>query len=1047
MSLIDTDLIWRALGDFFDLFPDEERVYWNTFWDVYADLVADVWGLAFQTDRAKSLFATTPTFERREVLVKLSNLTQDSVSQFRVSQIDNANGLWTLRGFVSDDLRTIRETDIPDQGLVRLGTEILNYSRANITAYTEGINKGYVREATFVLSQSPAHDYGDDPDFNDDFRDQPLNLELSIDHVAGDTDVDAVAAGVVDLNATGKLDLDSEELEYASFTDMGGGHYVFHLPTTYQPPATSAPELEFDHAAGTRLVVHRRDVGRWGQRTLGAARIIGDGNATMVIDQAPVPAAARAELLGQYRLQANDDFDVAVFVTLSTWPVPAVVSSSRGVYARLVLGSNSYPLGLVSRRSGAGVVSHWLTAAGVETVIDDVPEAFELRLSRAGNVLALQYRETGAQDFTVLTKVTVTGERATLDLVLDDPDSGAPSRVVFDEVLRRRGKIVGQERLEEFFTVSALFAHHYDIDQRLTSAQEFRDYPRTRSETLTTVSTITSRDPKTIVARGRGEEFSASGVPTAGTLVIGTQNLVYDQVTVSGDQFGFHIRGQLDPDLVPVAAGTVVVASTRVLTADVDFRLPGDGTLDLRDLPTRDRLWTPVAQIDGQHVQKTYGQFVDLKADVSTDAYLRRVQGTWAALMTGPSYRNMATGLQLAMGLPVAKIDGRVVAKTEYFDVLGQRVRRTMTIQGDRGRVEHDLDPGLYPHIDWILDLGSPVDRFQPLTNGVGLWDVVSDPLWHLRFPGASEVERFNTFGVHVAIEAQGPDASIADAIRFALRAKPTFTKLIIRYLLTSGDEDLSQEVLDDLAATLIPHVCEDMTFDEGEPEPDEIWRLGDGHRLGQHGHLDNVNRWRYETLGEYTRQGPFAEDGAVTAGSNVFTGRGGYSFVDIEASGDGGVTLDGDIFTTAGAWSFSAADLGKWVCPLGIADAGRYEILEVLGPGNVRVDHVFTATATAVDWQLRSSGFVASDVYKDVYIHDQGPLQIQSVLTPKTVGVLHTFAATQSGLTWELRDYARLGEGRQLGTARAYACPPPSENEPNEYVTSEQVVTVAMVP
>lgn len=1063
MSELNTDHIWLALGDFFDLFPVEERVWWSTFWGAHADIVADLWGYAFQVDRSKSLFSTSATMERREVLVKLSGLTEGVDARFQISSLKQDGGdRWILRGFVPRDRRTFKSSDLPTTGLIRIGVDLIPYTSVNADTIESGVYTGFVREASFVLGSAPPHDYGDNPDFNDDFTQSPLTMAMRVNHVAGQTLVDAVGDGEV--NPSGILILgtpgfNSEIVEYESVTTVNG-RYVFQLATSWQSPDTGPEALAFSHAAGETLVVHRHDTDRWLQRLSGHTRITSRGDLRMVVDQEPAPAAAKAEALGQYQLQDNVDFDVSVAASIDTWPDPTPNSTSRRALARLNVGTKKIVIGIETRRTSAGVVEH-VTVAGVEGAeIEEAlylttPYLFEARFVRIGNQIELQYREPN-DDFRVLTRVQASGDRATLDLVVDDPNTQMPSVVHFDEVVRRAGNVVGNVRLEDFFSATDKFPYTYDIDQAVTQATELRDRPRTRTEFLTTSVEIDTNDPGVIRAIPEpGVDFQAQGVPEAGVIQIQGTKVLYDQVTRDGSLFVFRIRGRLDPNIIPVPVNTAFTVSTRVLFEGDDYELTGDGKIRLKELPTRDRMWAPVARVDVKHVQNLYGRLVDLDAEVSTDAYLNRVQGTWYALMTGPSISNVHSGLQLAMALPVARTAGTVVAIDDVFDALGRMVKRTLTIQGEEGSFEHDLNPSLYPFIDWSVVLGQAVEEFQPLSNGVEVVDFIKDSAWHLRFPGVSGIERFNAFGVFVALESLSADASVEDALRFALRIKPTYTKMFMRFLLTSGNEDMSEDLDDDMFAAHVPQVFDDISFDEGQaPEdPLQILRLGDGHKLGQGKKLGGTGLWQPERLGTYTRQGPFTADGQVTAGSSVFTGAGGYSFVDFDSAASGSVTAGSDVFTHSSAYVFTAADVGKDIVILDSleeADNGSFEVLEVISGTQARVAHVFVSGAPALDWRLRASGFTDADVGKNIHVvsgPDAGDHKILSITSRNEVEVAYTFTATNEALDWELRSYRQLGSDETLGEIRAYKTPIEGEHMPEESLDSEQIVTVSALP
>jgi len=881
MTTLDTDQIWRALGSFYELFPEEERVIWSTFWRAYGEVTADLWGYAFQVDKAKNIFDTSPTMERLNVLVKLSDFSQRPEGTFQFSYLrQEQNGRWVVRGFVPRGLRKFRSKDIPNRGTIRIGVDVLDYIAVNMETISEGLFIDYVQSATFVLSGQPPRQYSDDPEFNESFDPDPTSgLKARVGHVSGGTILDTVLVvpfQAVEVNPTGLLAIgrsgvNYEEIEYQSVTVIGD-RYVFTLAPSYQSPATGVPTLVFNHDIDEPVTVQRHDRGRWSHRVSGPARWICRGSAMAVIDNQPAPAPAAAELLGRYQLLDNVDFDVTTLVTLSAWPEPPATAETavRRAAVRVRVGPEAFIVGLDTRRSGAGVVTHALSfgpepLASLAT-IDAPPAAFEARFRRRGRDLELSWREPGAQDFRFLATVTATGERASLDLLVSDSGSGAAARVTFDEVSRRLGRVVGSSRPEDFFTATDSFPFRYAIDQRLTSASGLRDGPQIRSEPLVIETRI--EEPDTAVVRAlAGDGFEAGGLPAAGWLEIGGRRHVYEEASLRSGVYEFRLRNKIDPALLPVAAGTRAAAVTRELVRS-DLRFTGDGGLWLRELPTRDRMWAPTARVDIRHIQNTFGALTGLGSEISSNAYLSRVQGVWSALLGGPSIRNVRSGLSLTMGLPVAKASGTVQEIRVERDGLGRVTRRVMIVVNAEGSFSHELNPDLPESVTWVKGIGDSVERFEPLTNGVRVLDEISNPLWHLDMPGINEIERFNSFGVLVDTDTLSREASIVDAVRLAKRIKPTYTRLFMRFLLTSGNEDMSQDLRDSVVATQLPSLCEDQSFDEGEPPDDiaETLRLGDGHKLGQGKRLGGSWLWHYTTLGQGLELGDGHTLGTVKA-------------------------------------------------------------------------------------------------------------------------------------------------------------------------------------
>ncbi len=982
MSQIDSDLIWGSLGTFFDLFPVEERVYWQTFWEAYSDIVGDLWGAAVQVDRAKSLYATRETIARRDVRIELSNLNMARDARFRLSMVKNLNGTWIMRGFVPRDLRDFKVKDIAAQGTLRIGVDILDYTSVNLSAVSGGVFDGFVQEAVFTLSSEPPHDYADDPEFSDDFNPQPQNVVTRIIHVPGDTVVDAVLVSSlqpVSPNKTGVLVLgvsgvNLDIVEYQSYVVIAD-RYVFTLA-----PGQS---LGSSHGQDEFVAIHRYDSTRWSQN--GNGRVASRGAATLILESG---FASEISMANAFPLSSNTDFDVGVSVSPLTWGTPgAGVDGHRQALARLGVGGVGYVAGLRTTRflsvDSQALVSG-LESAPTLTPLTVVPEAAEIRFSRIGSTLEILYRDQDDSDWRLLSSLPVTGESANLSLSAENTGLSVATRMNFDEVIRRQGSVVGNVRLEEFFTATTARPFTYDCDQVISSAPGLGDRPRLRVDDLELVDDVVDSEQTSLRARGVITPVAA------GTLRIGDLVTAYDRVTSRGSGvFEFQLRTKIDPDFLPLTAGTALTSETRKLIQDRDYAFDGLGHVSFRELPTRLSQWAETAEVDYRHVQSHFGVLLDLDNTKSTLQYLTQARGTWFALMSGPSRGNVYSGLQMAMGLPVARVDGTVDSISEFRDDLGRVIRRVLTIVNENGSFEHELSPQI-PFIDWTVAAGARVNRFQPLTTGVEVLDYQTDPLWHERFSGVNEVERFNTFGVFVALEALTAESSVGEAVRFALRIKPTYTKLVMRFVLTtSGYEDISDEIDDDVFAIHRPHLCDDISFDEGEPpeDPSETLRLGDGHKLGQGKHLGPQGNWQFLGLGEYVVVSSHPGDGSWTTAPVT---------VDIDP-GAPVVLVSNGKFTSAGSHVFTSADVGRLIRISSGADAGEWKILSVISATEVLVEHLFTSASLSVSWQLI--------------------------------------------------DRLSLGEGWTLGLARSFQCLPAGGNVPTEFLGLEQIVTMTMPP
>jgi len=945
-SDLDTGVIWRSLGDFYDMFPESERSYWQTFWIAYADIVADLWGFTVQVDRSKSLYESDAVIERLHTAIRLGDLRRDRDYTFSLSRFYETSGTWLVKGVVPVGARDFKSNQLPKTGSLVIGVDALPYTSVNTESVAGGVYSGFVSEATFTLAGRPPRDYSDSIEVNDDFYFEPGRMTMRVDNVAGATFVDAFASGDLTVNDTGRLVLgvsgvNRQVVEYQSYVKLGD-RYLFQL--------VAGQQLSSFHGQGEYLWVKAYDEDRWVQRLSGFGWLYAD-NAIYI--QMPFSGNGSTSIRSLWELAPGVDFDVSVTMTLDSWPELSGADGIRRAAVQMTVADKSFVIGVESRRQSAvntyGVIYGDLNSPTFSQRTINGP--LELRFQRRGQVMSLSYRDGGP--WLDLTSIQSPTMPAAMTMSLSRSGSNGDGLVSFSQVTRRDGVAVGSTRLESQFSARTRFPFSYQCDQRITSSPSLSDRPRPRSEQLVTGSPVDMGQTSVFAVPGPG--FQAQGLPASGTLSIAGDRVVYDRASPLNGGYQFQLRRPLDPKVTPLAAGAPVVASTRVMSQNIDYQFDGSGRVSFADLPTRPVMWANSCLVDYKHVQETFGVLADVDSEISTEQYLRRVQGTWFALNTGPAVANVQTGLQLAVGLPVAQQEGTVRSISTFRDELGRMTSRSVVIASDDGSVfEYNLskDQGL---VDWTVAIGQRVARFQPLTTGVQVLDFQRDGLWHERFPGVSELERWNTFGVFIALEALSSASNVSEAIRFALRIKPAHTKLVIRFLLTtSGQETLNPQ--DDTLAAEVPRFCDELAFPRGEPpdDPEQILRLGEGHKLGQGKSLGGLGIWKFLGLGQ--------------------------EVLVADVPGDGSWSAGGQTFTTAGGYAFSASDIGHVIrLPLG---AGEHKIMSVVSSSEVTVDRPFTASGSGGNWRLvdiLSLSEGASLGLIRAYRCPQGPVNIAS--------------------------------------------------------------------
>lgn len=849
---IDHDLLYSSLGTFFGLFPPEDRARVTSIWDAIADKSADLAGRAVQIKDSESVFRTRAFVERVMWRAKLGQLTEDPITEFElVSVTQQTSELFIFKGYLPAAKSISREV-IPEEGKLIIGADVLDYIESNIEVLNSGPREGLVAEATFTVREPP-RDYADTVDPNESFPQVATQLTLRRNHIAGETAIDATGPVGLTFNERGRIVLDGSEYEYKSVTATLGV-YFFQLASTYSAPDAAVQSLPFNYDLGEEITVYSYDDDRWSDESVGAVRVTASP-LKLFVDELPSVASSKASIASKFELEIGD-FDVNMTLSVDKWVDPTVNVTSRTAGMGLRIGGNRYIVGPRVERDGAAAITHHI-AFGAEASpqlldLEDAAAGVQVRALRSGSRIEFQYRVASGDPWIELGFETTTSERATISFNLIDTGTGTGSEVEYDELERFLGEVAGGSRLEATFEATSRFPYRYVLDSQMVDAEELIDRPFVREEPLTVQSEETDTELRSLVCAFT-DETEGGGVPLSGVLVIGGYERVYENATIGNNVSTLELRRKLPPDLFPIAAGTsVTVKTNRAEKASSGFEFEEPGVIRMRELPTRGEMWAPVAKVDEQLLQKMWAPLTKSGGNRESSLALERlIQGHFAALMGGPTIFNIRSGLALSMGLPVAERSGVVSEMSESTDDLGRTVQRKIVVTDENGSLEYILPDETSMLINWTVEVGAQVKRFQPLTNGVEVLDLDNEPSWPDRFADVQDAERFRSFGVILDVSALGPDSDIAEALRFALRIKPNDTKIFIGLFTESlGVEDLSDDLDDEarIASLVLP--CEDMGFDEGPLAPGVPVTLGAGRRLGQGFILGTENLQKYLSLG-----------------------------------------------------------------------------------------------------------------------------------------------------------------------------------------------------
>lgn len=849
---IDAELLWNALGTFFERFPPEERTRVTSFWENFGEKSADLLGRAVQLRDSDSVFRTKAFVERRYIVSQFSQLQQDPFTEFRLVSVDSSNTDFSIFKGHLPVARRVNVEDIPDEGQLRIGADVLDYIEANLEVITSGVREGLVTEATFTVP-NPPRDYSDSIDPNETFPIISTSLTLRRDHLLGEGVIDTTGPVGLTLNKRGRLQLDGVDYEYESVS-ITGDRYLFTLATTYSAPEVTGQTVLNNISLGEAVTVFSYDDERWDDNSFGSLRVA-TSPLSIFVDEGPAVIPTRGEISSSFELEQAQDVDINATISLPDWPDPTVNNTERVAALGVRIGSGRFLVGAYANRDGVGTTTYGIIFGQEGTLsrieLGELPSELQVRIQRTGSTLEFSYRLASGDPWNPTGFSTSTTERMRISFLVTDDGTGVGSESVFDELERFLGEVSGGTRLEETFLVTSRFPNRYVLDIDLAATEEMLDRPSIREEDLTVTSNLTDEDLLEIeLTIGEAER---KGIPLSGTLVIGGYERIYDEATFNNGTVTLLLRRKLPPDLFPITSGTAVSVKTRRLTAaDAEYEFEEPGVIRLRELPTRDRMWSPIAQVDERWLQRRWAPLVRTGQNRESSLYLERlIQGHWSSLMGGPTIFNLQSGVALAMGLPVAAAEGVVTSIVEARDALGRIVERRLDITNDEGVFQHFLPAESSLLIDWTTPVGTSVIKFQPLTNGVEILDLDNDPTWVDRFGYVNDAERFRSFGVILDMSALGPDTDIGETLSFALRAKPNDSKLFIGLFSNAlGDEDLSDELDDEAAIAQLVLPCEEVAFDEGPLPPGQPLTLGAGYKLGMGYILGPNNQQKYLTLG-----------------------------------------------------------------------------------------------------------------------------------------------------------------------------------------------------
>lgn len=279
---------------------------------------------------------------------------------------------------------------------------------------------------------------------------------------------------------------------------------------------------------------------------------------------------------------------------------------------------------------------------------------------------------------------------------------------------------------------------------------------------------------------------------------------------------------------------------TKILEQGVDYRLElaTDGTVNVRfaaDISSvgfsvntdsngvkQYAMWFVDAAIDERLISTMYGNLIGVDPQNSTDTFYNFVYGLYYVYVNGPTLDLVRKGLNLVLGMPLARADETVLDIRHYLET-------------DEYIVITDQNQYLIPYgIVPTVNIGDAITTGEELAQWVEIQDYLSDGEWwiNLQIPAsvipqlpAGQKDRYATAGSHfdflmqnylkkhtflvnVKVDSFKNIQTFQQLSDIINKVKPTYTQPIYVWSVTSMVEDLT--LTDDLVTYRVdPSRCE----------------------------------------------------------------------------------------------------------------------------------------------------------------------------------------------------------------------------------------------
>lgn len=167
-----------------------------------------------------------------------------------------------------------------------------------------------------------------------------------------------------------------------------------------------------------------------------------------------------------------------------------------------------------------------------------------------------------------------------------------------------------------------------------------------------------------------------------------------------------------------------------LLVEGTDYIVESGGVVNFKTPPPH-AMWAERSQVDEENPWSNYGFLTNIYQP-NSPRYVGVIQGLWFALWNGPKPANIRIALYLLFGLPTAPEDGTVTVSDAT----------KIVILGDSGNVfTFTIPSGLVSEVT----VGARVSKFQPLVDGIVVFDKINNPGFIKREIGREGIGRFMT--------------------------------------------------------------------------------------------------------------------------------------------------------------------------------------------------------------------------------------------------------------------------------------------------------------